>query len=82
LIVNVPDDHFEYAEVYIDNTTVLTVNLPGTENANRFEAAILLAIKVAAQPNNEQEPIPHKPMNVKDKLAAEGGLAEKKIILG
>jgi hypothetical protein len=47
------------------------------ENANRLEAAIPLAIKVAAQPHNEHKLIPRKPMIAKDKLAVEGGLAEK-----
>jgi hypothetical protein len=68
--------------VYINDTTSLTVNLPKTDNTNRLEAAILLVIKVAARPDDKQEPIPHKPVIVKDKLAAEGGLVETKIILG
>jgi hypothetical protein len=44
------------------------------ENANRLEAAILLAIKEAAWPSNNHKPIPHKLMIAKDKLAAKGGL--------
>jgi hypothetical protein len=47
-----------------------------------MEAAIPLAIKAAAQPNDPNEPIPRKPMIAKDKLTAEGGLSETKIILG
>jgi hypothetical protein len=82
LIVNVPVDHCGYADTYIDETTSLTANLLGMENANRLEAAILLAIEIAARPNNKHEVIPREPMIAKDKLAAEGGLAETKIILG
>jgi hypothetical protein len=60
----------------------LPVNLPGTMNTNQLEAAIPLAIKVAAQPNNANEPIPSKKMIAEDKLTAEGGLSETKTILG
>jgi hypothetical protein len=48
LIVNIPIDPQGYADVYIDNKTGLTVNLPGTKNAKQLETAILLSIKVAA----------------------------------
>ncbi len=69
-------------DVYIDDTTGLTINLPRTRNANRLEAAIPLAIEVAAQPNNVNKPIPWEPMVAQDKLKAEEGLAETKVILG
>ena len=52
LIVNVPIDPRGYADVYIDDTTGLTVDLPGTKNADRLEAAIPLAIEVAARPRD------------------------------
>ncbi len=42
------DDPRGFADVYIDNTTGLTVDLPGTLNADRLEAVIPLAIEVAA----------------------------------
>ncbi len=82
LIVNVPVDPHGYADIYIDNTTGLTIDLPRTCNANRLEAAIPLAIKVAARPNDVNEPIPQESMVAQDKLKAEGGLAEMKVILG
>jgi hypothetical protein len=82
LIINVPVNPHGYADVYIDNTTGLTINLPGTHNTNRLEAAIPLAIEVAAWPNGVNEPIPREPMVAQEKLKAEGGLAETKIILG
>jgi hypothetical protein len=50
-------------------------------NADRLEAAISLAIKVTAQPNDMNEPIPDKKMIAKDKSTVEGGLSETKIIL-
>ena len=81
LIVNVPVNPHGYVYVYINDTTGLTINLPKTRNANRLEAAIPLAIEVAARPNDINEPIPQEPMVVQEKLKAEGGLAETKIIL-
>ncbi len=82
LIVDIPDDPRVYADVYINNMTGLTINLPRTRNANRLEAAIPLAIEVAAWPNNVNKPIPWEPMLALDKLKAEGGLAEMKVLLG
>ena len=82
LIVDIPIDPRGYADVYIDNTTGLTVDLPGTRNADRLEAATPLAIEVAARPNDANEPIPREKMVAEDKLKAEGGLSETKTILG
>jgi hypothetical protein len=82
LIVNVPVNPCSYVDVYIDNTTGLTINLPRTRNADRLEAAIPLTIEVAAWPNDVNEPIPREPMVAQEKLKAEGGLAETQIILG
>jgi hypothetical protein len=48
---------------------------------DQLEAAIPLTIKVAAWPNDKNERIPCKPMMAKDKLAAEGGSSETKMIL-
>ena len=82
LIVDVPVDPRRSIDCYIDNIPGLTVNIPGTKNASRLEAAIPLAIEVAARPDNVNEPIPCKMMVAKDKLLAEGGLSETKVILG
>ena len=81
LIVDVPVDSRGYIDVYIDDTTGLTVDLPNSGNAERLEAAIPLAIEVAARPTDASEPIPREPMVAKDKLKAEGGLSETKVIL-
>jgi hypothetical protein len=82
LIVDVPVDSRGYADVYIDDTTGLTVDLPGTFNADRLEAAIPLAIEIATRPKDINEPIPREPIIAHDKLKAEGGLVETKVILG
>jgi hypothetical protein len=81
LIIDVPVDPCGYADIYIDNTTRLIINLPGTHNADRLEAAIPLAIEVAAWPNNVNKPIPREPLVAQEKLKTEGGLAETKIFL-
>ncbi len=82
LIVDIPIDHQGYANIYTDDTTGLTIKLPGTCNMDHLEAAIPLAIEVAARPNNINKPIPREPMVAQNKLKAEGGLAETKVILG
>ncbi len=64
MIIDVPVDPRGYADVYIDDTTGLTIDLPGTRNADRLEAVIPLAIKVAAWPNDINQPIPWEPMVV------------------
>ncbi len=52
------------------------------QNAEQLEAAIPLAIKIAARPNNANKPISRKKMVAEDNLKAEGGLSETKVILG
>ncbi len=61
--------------------TELTVNLSSTQNTDELEAEILVTIKVAAQPHDKNEPIPCKPMVVRDKFKTEGGLTKTKMIL-
>jgi hypothetical protein len=82
LIVDIPVDPRGYADVYIDDTTGLCVDIPGTKHADRLEAAIPLAIEVAARPSDTNKPIPREAMVAQDKLKAEGGLSETKVILG
>jgi hypothetical protein len=73
LIVDVPVNPRSYVDVYIDTTTKLTIDLPGTCNTDRFEVATPLAIEVAAWPNDINKPIPWEPMVAQEKLKAEGG---------
>jgi hypothetical protein len=82
LIVDVDVNPRGYADVYIDDTMGLAINLQGTHNADRLEAAIPLAIKVAACPNDVNEPTPREAMVAQNKLKAEGGLAKTRVILG
>ncbi len=51
-------------------------------NVECLVAEIPLAIKVAICPNGTSEPIPCEKMVAEEKLEAEGGLAEMKVILG
>jgi hypothetical protein len=57
-------------DIYISDTMGLTIDLPRTMNVERLKAAIPLAIKVAACPNNANEPIPREKMVAEDKLKA------------
>ena len=82
LIIDVPVNPRGYIDVNIDDTTGLTVDLTGTNNADRLEASIPLAIETAACPRDINEPIPREKMVAEDKLAAEGGLAKTIVILG
>ena len=50
LIVDVPVEPKGIADVYIDDTIALGVDLQNTNNSIRLENAILLAIHVAARP--------------------------------
>ncbi len=81
LIINIPINPKGYADVYINDTMGLTIDLPGTMNANRLKAVIALAIEVAAQPLNLNEPIPQELMVALEKLIAEGGLTETKMMM-
>ncbi len=69
-------------EVYIDDIILLTVDIPGTDNVARGQSASLLAINATARPNDPEEPIPRESMDARDKLFAEAGLTEIKMILG
>ena len=69
-------------DVYIDDVILLTVNIPGTENIAHGQSASLLAINTTAWLNHPEEPIPKESMDVRDKLIAEAGLTEIKMILG
>ena len=82
LIVDVPVDPRGIAEVYIDDTLGLTVDIAGTNNDSRLEKSILLAIHVVARPKHPSEPIPREEMAALAKLLAESRCEEVKIYLG
>ncbi|KAL9183869.1 hypothetical protein ACHAXT_004725 [Thalassiosira profunda] len=80
LIVDIPADPRGAADVFIDDTIGITVDMG--DNALRLERAILLAIHVAARPKHEDEPIPREDMAALAKLIAEARCEETKTILG
>ncbi len=82
LIVKIPVDPQGTHNVYINNIIGLTVDIPGSNNVARGQAAALLAINATAQPNHPDEPIPRESMDTRDKLKAEAGLSKTKMILG
>ncbi len=82
LIVEIRIDPQGTHNVYIDDIIGLTVDIPGSNNVARGQAAALLAIDATARPNHPDEPIPRKSMDARDKLKAEVGLSKKKMILG
>ena len=82
LIVNVPVDPKGIAEVYIDDTIALGVDMHDSDNSLRLENEILLAIHTAARPIHAEEPIPREEMAALTKFLAEAGLEETKMILG
>ena len=82
LIVDVPANPRGIKDVYIDDTTGLTVDIENSNNVMRLERAILLAIYTAARPKHPTEPIPREEMASSSKLLAEAGLEETKTILG
>jgi hypothetical protein len=82
LIVDIPVDPHGIHDVYIDNIIGLTVNIPGSNNVAHGQAAALLAINTTVRTNHPNEPIPCESMGARDKLKAEAGPSETKIILG
>ncbi len=82
LIVDIPIDPRGIHDSYIDDIIGLTVDIPGSNNVARGQAATLLAIDTTARPNHPNEPIPRESMDARDKLKAEAGPSETKMILG
>jgi hypothetical protein len=82
LIVDNPVDPRGSYDVYIDDIVGLTVNIPGSNNVARGQAAALLVIEATARPLHPNEPIPRESMDARDKLKAEAGLSKTKVILG
>ena len=66
--------------IFIDNTTTVTVDLPG--NRDRARAAVSLAIYTVGQPPSENEPIPRHELVLLFKLTTEAALDETKTLLG
>ena len=82
MIVDIPIDPCGSHDLYIDDIVGLAIDIPGTDHVARGQAATLLAIETTAQPNHPNELVPQESMDVRDKLFAEAGLTELKMILG
>jgi hypothetical protein len=82
LIGNIPIDPQGTHDIYIDVVINLTIDIPGTDHVARAQAAALLAMDATACQKHAEEPTPCKSMDARDKLRAETGPAELKIILG
>jgi len=82
LVVDIPVDPRGTADVYIDDTIGLAVELSGSMNSERLRRAILLAIHTAARSRHPDEPIPREEMAAIQKLLAEARCEEIKIVLG
>ncbi len=69
-------------DIYIDNIICLTLKIHGTDHVAQGQASALLAINATPCPNHPSKPIPQEGMDARDKLLAEAGLSETKVILG
>jgi hypothetical protein len=88
LFVNIPVNDKGRSDGYIDDLIGITADLLKagagdceSENVKRLRA-ILLSIHIMARPGDPNEPIPREVMEALNKLAAEAGPEELKIILG
>ena len=70
------------ADVYIDDTKALTVDVENSKNFQRFKQATILVIHCAARDKHVNEPIPSEEMAARAKLITEAGAYEAKEILG
>ena len=82
LIVDIPINPRGTHDIYIDDIINLTINIPGTDHVARTKGAALLAMDATAHPNHPKEPTPRKSMDARDKLKAEAGPMESKVIRG
>jgi hypothetical protein len=82
LIVDIKINPRGTSDIYIDDKIPLTIDIPNTDNLERCEATALLAIHAMARPNHPKEPIPREEMEARNKLSAQAGLEEQKVILG
>ena len=80
LAVHIPSSCRPKAYVYINDTTVVTVE--GDINCERAERAILLALEIMGRSINKNDPIPRDNLASISKLIAEAELTETKILLG
>jgi hypothetical protein len=82
LVVDIPVKDTGYADVFIDDTFAVAVDLPGSDNIKRIERATLLALHAVSRPLDSEEPIPCHEMAARNKFIAEAGVEETKMVLG
>ena len=82
IVVDVLINSHRTGELYIDDLIGATVDVPGSNHADRLSRAFLLAIFTAARERHPDEPVPREEMAARSKLLAEAGPSEEKIILG
>jgi hypothetical protein len=81
-VVNIPINPRGTHDIYINDIICPTLNILGTDHVAQCQAAALLAIDATAHLNHPSKPIPQDSMDARDKLLAEVGLSERKVILG
>lgn len=75
-----PPKPFGFSEIFIDDTMLFFIDTE--ENCQRAPFGPTLAIHTISRPVSNTEPLPRPPMLEADKLQAEGGPSEQKLILG
>ena len=80
--MEVPVDARVIADVYIDDTIALTVDVENSNNIKSLKQVTLLAIHYAAMDKHVNEPITREEMAARANLIAEAGADEVKTILG
>ena len=80
LAVSIEKQTFPKADIYIDDSTTVTVE--SEDNCLRAERAVLLAIEIVGRREDKNDPIPRNHLVSLSKLKAEAALEEKKVLLG
>jgi len=81
MIVAPPLSPYAKSDIYLDDD--VTVAIDSNANTKRARAGVLLAMHIVGRPNESTpEPIPRFELPSVSKLAAEGRLEERKIVLG
>ena len=80
LSVTVPEDCLAKADVFLDDIVEAGLDTPKTRP--RLQGAVALAVDTMSRKVQENEPLPRTALINKRKLAAEGRLDERKIVLG
>jgi hypothetical protein len=80
-VVHIPKNPHGTSNIYINDFIQATVYLDNTDNSFWCKCATLLAIDCCSCPNHPHKPILQEDMEARNKLFANAGLAEEKIIL-